>query len=98
MMASYCTSSNRLSWLLLRQYFKNRNLKSESGFTLLEVLISILIGTIFVAASLQLIVFSAVFRVKAQESSEAKNLVVQNIDTIRSIAAGNEGPITPCGK
>lgn len=62
---------------------------NDRGFTLLEVLVSILVGAIFVAASLQLIVFSAVFRVKAQEYSEANSLISRNLETIRNIAAND---------
>jgi len=65
--------------------------KGNQGFTLLEILVSILIGTIFVTASLQLIIFSAVFRVKAQESSEAKNLIAQDIENIRNAASSDNG-------
>jgi len=65
-MVSHCISRHVLGLLLLGKYFEKQNLRSESGFTLLEVLISILIGTIFVAASLQLIVF---FRCFPRQSS-----------------------------
>ena len=64
-----------------------RNLKTEQGFTMLEVLVAILIALGFVAVSLQGMVVATAFRVKAQEKQIANQLIQEDVENINAIAA-----------
>jgi prepilin-type N-terminal cleavage/methylation domain-containing protein len=62
--------------------------KSNSqGFTLIEVLIAILIATIFVAVSMQAMVLATMLRIKAQEKEKANQLIQEDIETIKVVSA-----------
>lgn len=63
-----------------------KNFKTESGFTMMEVLIAIIIALCFVAVSLQAMVLATAFRVKAQEKQVANQLIQQDIENINAIA------------
>lgn len=55
----------------------------EKGFTILEVLVTILVISGFLLGSLQAIVIATVFRVQAQDKQEAANWVQQDLELIR---------------
>lgn len=55
----------------------------EQGFTLTEVLVAILITTVFVATAMQAVVIAAVMRVKAKEYSEASAWIQENLEDVR---------------
>ncbi|AFZ48770.1 hypothetical protein Cyast_2829 [Cyanobacterium stanieri PCC 7202] len=55
----------------------------QSGFTLIEVLVTILVVTGFVLGSLQAVVLATFFRVQAQDKNEALNWVQQDLELIR---------------
>ncbi|MGH8000958.1 MAG: type IV pilus modification PilV family protein [Brasilonema sp.] len=61
--------------------------KTEQGFTLLEVLVSILVATTFVAMSLQAMVLAAYFQVRAKEASEATLLIQQDLENLKYLAS-----------
>ncbi|GAB4234786.1 MAG: hypothetical protein Kow0049_18900 [Stanieria sp.] len=64
-----------------------KNLKTEQGFTMLEILVAILIALGFVAVSLQGMVVATAFRVKAQEKQIANQLIQEDVENINAIAA-----------
>jgi len=55
----------------------------ESGFTLIEVLVTILVVTGFILGSLQAVVLATLFRVQAQDKNEVTNWVQQDLELIR---------------
>ena len=68
----------------------------EQGFTMLEVLFSILIIFAFLMGSLQAMVYAAVFRVKALEKSEATTWIQQDLEYVRYKAYELEGNEALC--
>lgn len=68
--------------------FKPKLLKKEQGFTLIEVLVAILIATIFVTVTMQMMVIATVFKAKAQENAEATNWIQADLENVR-YQAGN---------
>lgn len=66
-------------FLLFKLYSCHKN----SGFTLIEVLVTILVVTGFVLGSLQAVVLATFFRVQAQDKNEALNWVQQDLELIR---------------
>ena len=57
--------------------------QTEKGFAMLEVLVSILVVTTFVAVSLQAMVIAAYARVRAHEKSEAVLLIQEDLEQIK---------------
>lgn len=72
--------------------FKQKSLQQEQGFTLVEVLVAILITTLFVAVSMQAMVFAAVFKARAQESAEATNWIQEDLENVKYQAANLKLP------
>jgi prepilin-type N-terminal cleavage/methylation domain-containing protein len=56
---------------------------SDSGFSILEVLVAILVISGFLLGSLQATVLATFFRVQAQDKQEAANWVQQDLELIR---------------
>ncbi len=63
--------------------FKSKLAKQEQGFTLVEVLVAILISTVFIAVAMQAIAIAAIFKVKAQEYSEATTWIQEDLENIK---------------
>lgn len=57
--------------------------QQEQGFTLVEVLVSILIATVFTAVALQGMVIAALFKAKAQQYAEATNWIQEDLENVR---------------
>lgn len=55
----------------------------QSGFTIIEILVGILMATAFVLITSQAIAISAVYRVRAQRKAEAVNQIQQNLEDIK---------------
>jgi prepilin-type N-terminal cleavage/methylation domain-containing protein len=66
---------------------KPKSSKQEQGFTLIEVLVAILIATIFVTVSMQMMVIAAMFKARAQENAEATNWIQEDLENLRYQAA-----------
>ncbi|HEY9781686.1 MAG TPA: prepilin-type N-terminal cleavage/methylation domain-containing protein [Leptolyngbyaceae cyanobacterium] len=62
---------------------KLKLLKQQQGFTLVEVLVAILITTIFISVAMQAIVIAAVFKVRARQYSEATNWIQEDLESVR---------------
>lgn len=60
-----------------------KNEKWEEDFSILEVLVTILVITGFILASLQATVLATLLRVQAQDKQEATNLVQEDLELIR---------------
>lgn len=59
----------------------NKKLKlAEQGFTLVEVLVAIVIATIFIGVAMQMTVFAAIFKIKAQEYAEATTWIQEDLE------------------
>lgn len=56
---------------------------AEQGFTLIEVLVAILVTTLFISIAMQAIVFAAVFKVKAQEYAEATSWIQEDLENVK---------------
>ncbi len=67
--------------------FKCKLLQQDQGFTLVEVLVSILIATIFVATALQGMVIASLFKARAQEYTEATTWVQEDLESLRFSAS-----------
>jgi type II secretory pathway pseudopilin PulG len=63
--------------------FKPKLPKPEQGFTIFEVLIAILIATIFVAVTMQMMVVAALFKVRAQEYAEATAWIQEDLEDVK---------------
>lgn len=57
--------------------------QQEQGFSLVEVLVAIVIATIFVTTALQAMVIAALFKAKAQEYSEATTWIQNDLEDLR---------------
>lgn len=64
----------------------------DSGFSLLEVLVAILIVTFFTTVAMQMLVISTAFKARAKEYATAANLIQQDLENIRSLANQYEFP------
>jgi prepilin-type N-terminal cleavage/methylation domain-containing protein len=65
---------------------KNQRFLPDAGFSLLEVLVSIIVVTFFTAAAMQMMVISAAFRAKAKEYATATNLIQKDLENVRLVA------------
>jgi prepilin-type N-terminal cleavage/methylation domain-containing protein len=67
--------------------FKRKLPKQEQGFTLIEVLIAILITTLFITIAMQAMVIAAVFKARAKQFAEATTWIQQDLEGVRQQAA-----------
>lgn len=65
---------------------------TDSGFSLLEVLVAILIVTFFTTVAMQMVIVSTAFRARAKEYATATKLIEQDLENIRSLANQYEFP------
>lgn len=59
----------------------------EQGFTLTEVLVAILITTVFVATAMQAMVIAAVMKAKARQYAEATTWIQQDLEVVKYSAS-----------
>lgn len=57
--------------------------KQEQGFTLVEVLVAILMTTLFVGVAMQSMVIAAIFKARAQEYSEATTWIQEDLENVK---------------
>lgn len=67
--------------------FKPKLPQQEQGFTLVEVLVAILITTLFVSIAMQAVVIAAVFKARARQFTEATNWIQKDLETVRQQTA-----------
>lgn len=63
--------------------FKKRYHQQEQGFTLIEVLVAILIITIFITTAMQAVVIAAIFKARAQEYAEATAWIQEDLESMK---------------
>ena len=74
--------------------FKQKLPLREQGFTLAEVLIAIIITTLFVGVTMQGMVIAVLFRVKAQEYTEATSWIQEDLEDVKYKADNFQFPQT----
>jgi len=67
--------------------FKHKLPQQEQGFTLVEVLVSILIATVFVATAMQAMVVAALFKAKARQYAEATTWIQEDLESVKNRTA-----------
>jgi len=60
---------------------------SHKGFTLVEVLVSILIASLFVATAMQAMVVASLFKAKARQYAEAVTWIQEDLENVKHTAA-----------
>jgi prepilin-type N-terminal cleavage/methylation domain-containing protein len=70
--------------------------KTNQGFTLLEVLVSILITTSFILVSLQAVALATYVRILAKEQSDATLLIQEDLENIKNQAKSLSGNNSQC--
>ena len=63
--------------------FKPKLPSPARGFTLVEVLVALLISTVFVATAMQAIVIAALFKVRAQQYAEATIWIQKDLESVK---------------
>ena len=88
----------KLAFLLLSSlHYRNRNLKAgDRGFTLIEVIVAIVILSVFIVASLSALVAGLNLKLKAKLNNEATLIIQQQLETDR-YAATQVGTVTVNG-
>ena len=76
------------------RFFKKKLPQREQGFTLAEVLIAIIITTLFVGVTMQGMVIAVLFRVKAQEYTEATSWIQEDLEDVKYKADNFQFPQT----
>jgi type II secretory pathway pseudopilin PulG len=72
--------------------FKPKVLRKDEGFTMVEVLVAILLTTLFVGIAMQAVVIAALFKAKAQENTEATNWIQQDLEQVKFDASSLQFP------
>lgn len=67
--------------------FKRKLPQQEQGFTLVEVLVSILIATLFTAVAMQGMVIATVFKAVAKQHAEATTWIQEDLENVRYTAS-----------
>lgn len=68
----------------------------ENGFTLVEVLVAVLLTTLFVATAMQAVAISALMKLRAREYSEAITWIQEDVETVKSISSNLAEDATKC--
>ena len=66
--------------------FKPKLPQQEQGFTLIEVLVAILLITVFVATAMQAVVIAALFKARARQFAEATTWIQQDVESVKQRA------------
>ncbi len=75
----------KMKQLILKS--KRKSISPDTGFTMVEVLIAILVSSAFVMGALQAMAIDAFFRVKAQQKAQANFWIQEELETVRAEAA-----------
>ena len=67
----------------------------DAGFTTFEILISLLIALLFVAVSMQSLVYAMAMKVQAQEKQRANELIQEDIERINRLGSTTLTPPAP---
>jgi type II secretory pathway pseudopilin PulG len=72
---------------LLLFKLKKATSRQETGFTTFEILISLIIALLFVAVSMQSLVYAMAMKVQAQEKQRANELIQEDIERINRLGS-----------
>lgn len=72
---------------MIFKVFKPKLSQQEQGFTLVEVLVAILIATIFTVVAMQAIVIAAAFRVRARQFAQATTWIQEDLEAVKDQGA-----------
>ncbi len=78
-----CRFADRILTLNNPCFLPVKNDRKEQGFSILEILVTILVITGFILGSVQTIVLATFMRVQAQDKQEATNWIQQDLELIR---------------
>ena len=67
--------------------FKKVTPRKDAGFTTLEIIISLIIALLFVAVSMQSLVYAMAMKVQAQEKQKANELIQEDIERINRLGS-----------
>jgi prepilin-type N-terminal cleavage/methylation domain-containing protein len=81
-----------------REYLVRLSTCSIWGFTLIETLVAMIVGSIFVAIAMQAIVSAAFFRSRAEQYDEAVNWVQEDLEAVINHAGQYEMNAAPSAK
>jgi Tfp pilus assembly protein PilV len=62
---------------------KSKSVQAEQGFTMMEILVSVLITTTFVLLSMQALVMATMLRVQAQRTEQANSWLQEDIENAK---------------
>jgi type II secretory pathway pseudopilin PulG len=62
--------------------------ESQAGFAMIEVLVGMLIMTLFIGISMQFMVYSSLLKARAQQYSEAMTWIQQDLEQLKYQASG----------
>lgn len=62
---------------------KHKLLQQEQGFTLVEVLVAVLIVSILITTSMQAMIYSTVFKIRARQYTEATTWIQENLEFVK---------------
>jgi type II secretory pathway component PulJ len=63
--------------------YKLKSSNSEQGLTLVEVLLAVVISTIFITVAMQMMAVAAIFKARAQQNAEATTWIQEDLETVR---------------
>lgn len=72
---------------------QDKKVNSEAGFSILEILVTILVISGFLLGSLQAIILATLFRIQAQDKQEAANWIQQDLELIKYQAFILDNPL-----
>jgi prepilin-type N-terminal cleavage/methylation domain-containing protein len=81
-----------------REYLSQLRPRSVRGFTLVETLVAMIVGSIFVAIAMQVIVSAAFFQSRAEQYDEAFNWVQEDLEAVINHAGQYEMNANPSAK
>jgi prepilin-type N-terminal cleavage/methylation domain-containing protein len=81
--------------ILPRIETKSRTRNQATGFALIEVLVAIMVSSIFVAITMQAIVAAAFFRSRAEQFDEGVNWIQEDLESVMKRAGQYETDIFP---
>lgn len=72
--------------------FKPQSPQQEQGFTLVEVLVAILITTLFVGVTMQSMVIAAIFKARAKQFTEATIWIQKDLENVKFLSTKEQLP------
>lgn len=77
---------------------KLKAVKQQKGFTLVEVLVAIVISTLFVTVTMQAMVMAAYLKVQAKYNTQGMTLIQQNLEQVKYAATAPDPTLYTAAK